>query len=514
MRLVYSHASYGTKTYVPTTLEVVLGRQKADLDLTPDLQVSQKHARVAFEEGEWWIQDLGSRNGTSVNGVDITAKTKLRPSDEILIGETTLKIQIEPEETVLPKGVRAATLILSDHTSAGAVAKPATPQLEAARRRLSAFYELGASLKSIEGLESLLTKLLEQLIRAVPTAQRGALLLRDNDGHLLLKAHIPEGQPSASFSLAEQAMQRKEAFIWKKESEQSKVPRSIVRSETRCAIYAPLVCRDEVLGVVYVDSCIDTKAFDDDDLYLLMSLAYQAAMLVKFHSLHKALREEADMRNSMLRWFSPKIAKKLMARGNILLGGERVQATVLCSDIRGFTAQTRNLEPHQVVEALNETFEILIPIIFKYDGTVDKYVGDSILAVFGTPEADPDQWEHAVRAAIAMQEAMKGLSRTWRNPRREPFEIGIGIHTGEILHGIIGSHDRQEFTIIGDAVNRAARYCDGAGRGEVLISKEVYERVFRLVDVTAKTVQTKHPTTEGNLQGYLVKALKSDTSGE
>lgn len=506
MRVVYSHPSYGTKTYVPSGNVIVLGRQKTDVDLTPDLQVSQKHARLIFEDGDWWIEDLGSRNGTVVNGVDISAKKKLRPSDEILIGETTIRIQVEPQDTV-PKGVRATTLILADHTSLTNSAKPKTPQADAAQRRLAAFYEVGASLKTTDDLEALLAKLVEQLIRAVPTAQRGAILLRDKNGQLLLKAHIPEGQPSASFSLAEQAMQQKEAFIWKREAVESKVPRSIVRSETQCAIYAPLVCREEVLGVVYVDSCLDTNAFDEEDLYLLMSLAYQAAMLVKFHSLQKDLREEADIRGRMLRWFSPKIAKKLMARGNVLLGGERVQATVLCSDIRGFTALTRKMEPHDVVKALNETFELLIPIIFKYDGTVDKYVGDSILAVFGTPEADPDQWEHAVRAGVAMQEAMKDLSRIWRNQGREPFEIGIGIHTGEILHGIIGAQDRQEFTIIGDAVNRAARYCDGAGRGEVFISKEVYERVFRLVDVTAKTVQTKHPTTEGNLQGYLVKGL-------
>jgi adenylate cyclase len=507
VRILYTHPSYGTKNYLSNSERVVIGRVKADLDLTPDLQVSQVHARILREDSNWWIEDLGSRNGTLVNGREIHQKTVLLKADEVVIGETRLRFEAEPEDPG-SQGVRSSTVLASQpETRPNGQKSQVAGLLDIARTRLSVFYELGVAFASSEDVNKLLANLIEQVLRAMPMAQRGAILLRDTHGRLMLKAHVPEGQPSASLSLAEEAIEKKEAFIWKRTAH-VKVPGSIMRSETQCSLYAPLILRDEVLGVMHVDSCIDVNAFTDEDLYLLMALSYQAAMVVKFQSTLKALRDEAAIRTDMMRWFSPKIAKRLMARGNLWSGGERVQATILCSDIRGFTALSMNMEPNQIVKALNETFEILIPIIVKHDGTVDKYIGDSILAVFGTPEADVNQWEHAVRAAVEMQNSMRDLAQVWRLKGREPFEIGIGIHTGEVLHGILGAHDRMEFTIIGDTVNKAARYCDGAGKGEVVISREVYERVFGIVDVTAKTVTTKHPTTEGNLQGYLVRGLK------
>jgi adenylate cyclase len=511
LHFLYSHPSYGTKNFLSTARSVVIGRQKAELDLTPDLQVSQLHARITQEDGVWWIEDLGSLNGTLVNGSEIEKQTRMTASDRVTIGETTLQIQAEQEDSG-KHGTRFGTVRAIEPTAIqdGPANAATASAIDNARKRLSVFYELGAAFASTDNIDVLLTKLVQQVLRAMPMAQRGALLLREQSGQLLLKAHFPEGQPSPSLSLAQQAIENKEAFIWRRDQAQAKVSGSIMRSETQCALYAPLVLRDEVLGVIHVDSCIDAKAFNDEDLYLLMALSYQAAMVVKFQSTLKALRDEASIRSDMMRWFSPKIAKRLASRGNLWSGGERVQATILCSDIRGFTTLTMNMEPNHVVKALNETFELLIPIIIKYDGTVDKYVGDSILAIFGTPEADANQWEHAVCAAVEMQAAMNDLASVWRLKGREPFEIGIGIHTGEILHGIVGAHDRMEFTIIGDAVNRAVRFCDGAGKGEVVISKEVYEHVFRVVDVAGKTIITKHPTAEGNLQGYLVRGLKRD----
>ncbi len=231
---------------------------------------------------------------------------------------------------------------------------------------------------------------------------------------------------------------------------------SIARNETQNAIYAPMIFRDKLLGVVHVDSCISTKAFDDGDLNLVMTLAYQAAMYIKFYSYQTALHEESALRTNMLRWFSPKVAKKLASSGNVQLESERVNATILCSDIRGFTVLAKRMDPGETVKLLNETFEAIVPIIFKYDGTVDKYIGDSVLAVFGSPERDPQQCEHAVRAALEMQAALAQLGQALRFRGREPFEIGIGIHTGEVIHGMVGAQDRMEYTVIGNAVNAAS----------------------------------------------------------
>jgi len=157
------------------------------------------------------------------------------------------------------------------------------------------------------------------------------------------------------------------------------------------------------------------------------------------------------------------------------------------------------------VDLLNECFASLVEAIFKYDGTVDKYIGDAILAVFGSPEPDPQQHDKAVRAALEMQAAMTDLNETRARRGDVTCQIGIGVHCGEVLHGFIGTAERMEFTVIGDAVNRTSRYCDGAGPGEVLISPEVYELVWRQVEAERTSIPTKH---EGDLPAYRVVKWK------
>ena len=179
---------------------------------------------------------------------------------------------------------------------------------------------------------------------------------------------------------------------------------------------------------------------------------------------------------------------------------------MLCADIRGFSGLSEAAAPESIVEMLNVYFSCLVGVIFEYDGSVDKYVGDAILSVFGTPEPDLHQYEKAVRAALAMQEKMRDLNASRKTQGKITCNIGIGIHCGEIVHGFVGTFEPMAFTAIGQAVNRATRYCDGANPGEVVISNELYEHVWGLI-------QHAEPVTvadKGNerLSGYLVKSLK------
>jgi adenylate cyclase len=179
---------------------------------------------------------------------------------------------------------------------------------------------------------------------------------------------------------------------------------------------------------------------------------------------------------------------------------------VLSSDIRGFTRLTAAMDSEDVVDMLNDYFSALVEAIFACEGTVDKFVGDAILAVFGSPDPDPAQHEHAVRAAMQMQAAVAAVNERRRARLLVTCDIGIGVHCGEVIHGFIGSVERMEFTVIGDAVNFAARYGDGAKAGEVLISRALHERVWRLVDAEPVSIATKH---EGKLAAYRVKALRA-----
>ena len=534
----YSYPPNVRKRFKSTATSIILGRisprQPVDLDLTPDVTVSRRHARLTYEQGEYWLEDLNSKYGTWVNGRSIAGRTRIAPGDKIQLGHTTLELMAQdaptrptrvslkhrssldiahafPDEGLLTNIVSATAsptslLRIKEHDQ--------TSLEEAVWRRLSAFYELSVALGSMEAVESLLETVIEHLCSAIPDAQRGALLLQEGP-ELLPKAYAPrQTRPAISFNLARLAMAKQEAFIWRFGiSGETGLFDSVVMHGTQAAMYAPLIWQGEVLGVVLVDNFRTRYAFNGDDLRLLMAMANQAAMFVKNYALQQDLRHQEVVRSNLLRQFSPQVAERLESllreKGHLQLGGKRADpVTILASDVRGFTALSAEMEPDEVVDMLNELFGVCIPIIFKYNGTVDKYVGDAILAVFGSPDPDDRQWENAVRAALEMQQAIEKLRLERQGYGLPICQVGIGIHTGAVLHGFIGSEERMEYTVIGDTVNRASRYCDGAGRGEVVISEAVYAHVSELIEASPKHIQAKHPDIETEVRAYLVKALK------
>jgi adenylate cyclase len=494
---------------------IMIGRstpeQMVDLDLSPDTTVSRHHARVTVENGAYWIEDLGSKYGTLINNIKIALKTQLKTGDQIKLGQTFLEIFV-PESGMLTSSVSAAestpNLLLTMH--------PELASMESIRRRLAAFYELGLALGTVAAVEPLLKTVIEYLCKAIPEAQRGALLLLER-GELAPKAFVPERlKPAVSLSLADLAMENHEAFTWRRGTpgKTGLLSDSVIRHGTQAAMYAPLIWQDEVLGVVLVDNFLSKSVFTDDDLHLLMAMANQVAMFVKNHALQQDLRRQEVVRSNLLRQFSPQVAGRLEGwlkeTNHLKLGGRRADpVTILSSDVRGFTSLSSQMEPNEVVEMLNELFGVCIPIIFKYNGTIDKYVGDAILAVFGSPDPDAHQWENAVKAALEMQEATQRLAQNRQSRSLPVCSVGIGIHTGAVLHGFIGAEEHMEFTVIGDAVNRASRYCDGAGPGEVIISPAVFEHVAELVEAAPKTITSKHPDTEPDLESFMVQSLKA-----
>jgi adenylate cyclase len=192
--------------------------------------------------------------------------------------------------------------------------------------------------------------------------------------------------------------------------------------------------------------------------------------------------------------------------GMLVVGTRQSDITVLISDIRGFTELTARLGPQRMSDLLNEYFPPLIETIFTHGGTIEKFVGDAIFAVFGSPEPDDKQHEQAVRAALRMQAVMNEVSDARARRGAETCCIGIGIDCGKALHGFIGNAERMEYTVIGDAANRASRYCNGAPAGQVLISPELYQWVYKILEVEPVTIPTKH---EGDFHAYRIERVKS-----
>jgi len=166
--------------------------------------------------------------------------------------------------------------------------------------------------------------------------------------------------------------------------------------------------------------------------------------------------------------------------GEIGLGGAKRRAVVLFADIRGFTTLSEELSPDEIALLLNEHFTGMVEVVFEHGGALDKFMGDAMMAIWGAPLARPDDADRAIRAAIDMQRALQARNRRRREQGRRQLEVGIGVNLGEVFAGNIGSDRRLEYTVIGDAVNIAARLCAEAGPGEILIAEALRRALSEL----------------------------------
>ena len=520
------------KVWETPETEVVFGRAEDQspiiLDLSPDQKVSRIHGRIWEEDGLYWVEDLNSSRGTQLNGIEIKrrGKQQLRPEDAILVGQTTLRV--EPAETPgfarQTNYLEQGTLLLPEkhHTQSHvSIAKdvdattidpvPLDRDTDATARRLKMVCDLPFQFATKTTLETLLPAIVDQLVEVIPNGESWALVLSEpGSDALLLKAYRYVQRTYLSETLLRRAMVERKAFVWKKSADVD-ISGSMALSGIEVGMYAPLLWQGEALGAICAGARSAETVFTEEDVRLLVLVGQYAAMAVATHQLQERLRRESVIKANLLRQFSPKVADQLLAhRGRLRLGGRRSEVSVLNSDIRGFTQLAREMDADDVVEMLNEYLSVLVPVIFAHNGTIDKFMGDAILAIFGSPEADPKHHENALRAAVEMQASVMKLNQA-RQLRGAPCrDFGIGIHCGEVVHGFVGTSNRMEFTVIGDAVNRAERYCAAAAEREVLISPEMHEHVWRFVETEQASIPTKH---EGNLVAYRVNCLKEDASG-
>jgi len=190
-------------------------------------------------------------------------------------------------------------------------------------------------------------------------------------------------------------------------------------------------------------------------------------------------------------------------------GGELREVTILISDIRGFTSMSEKKEPAEIVAMLNEYFEVMVDVLFRAQGTLDKYVGDEIMALFGAPVDMPDGALQAVRCAVEMQKALREFNRTRIAENQDEIKIGIGINTGMVITGAIGSSRTLQYTAIGDPVNTASRLCSVAKSGEIILSENTMRLVSPFVEAQSLT-PVKVKGKEQELKIYNVIGLKGE----
>jgi adenylate cyclase len=275
---------------------------------------------------------------------------------------------------------------------------------------------------------------------------------------------------------------------------------------------------------MHLDSLFTSNAFTEKDLQICTGMAQQAAISIQNARLASRIEREAQTRAQISRLIPPSVVEQVV-KGELTIekGGRLTEVTMLFSDIRGFTTMSDGRPAQEIVNTLNEYFEVMVDILFKYSGTLDKFVGDEIIGLFGAPISIEDAPFKAVASAIAMLQALEEFNRTRAAENQAPIRLGIGINTGNDITGSIGSTRALQYTAIGDAMNVASRLVNVAASGEIIISENTYRQVAGRIEATqlppvkvkgkAEELKVYRVTGLRNLQTPIPGALPGDWSG-
>ena len=260
-------------------------------------------------------------------------------------------------------------------------------------------------------------------------------------------------------------------------------------------VYIPLKTVRTPMGILFVAGPPEFQA-TDNDLRLLLSYATQTAYFLESQELAEQMKEEETVRTNLARYLSPQIVEQVIEnKMEVNLGGDRKVVTVLFSDIRDFTTISETMPPDRLVAILNEYFNEMANVIFQYQGSLDKYIGDAMVAVFGSLIELENPVKNAVECSVAMLKLMPKLNEKWaRKYDGFTMEIGIGVNTGDVFLGNIGSMERMEFTVIGDVVNVSSRFSGLARPGQLLLTEGSADKVkeyFNLIELDRANVKGK-----------------------
>jgi class 3 adenylate cyclase len=237
----------------------------------------------------------------------------------------------------------------------------------------------------------------------------------------------------------------------------------------RSVLVIPMTARDKVLGVLHVESA-RPGAFGASDISILCSLANQVGVALDNARLYQQLNELFHG------YIAPQVASTLLEDpSHAKLGGQRREVTVLFADIDGFTSLSEKVPPEELLDLLNACLGVATEAVQEFEGTIDKYMGDALMALFNAPHDQPDHAWRAMRAAVEMQRKLRKLTEAWKHK----LVFSIGLNTGEAVVGNIGSSTLRNFTAIGDTVNLAKRIQETAGSGQVLVSHTTYEAALK-----------------------------------
>lgn len=569
-----------------------LGRHPDNSIQLLDKIVSKNHCLIELRGHRFVLKDLGSLNGTYVDGQRVQGEVLLNEGAEIAMGQTTARIeQVEqvpgplpaqawdhpttamkpgmPVGRRIPSGeprisaptpvqsqgaFRQASAPMAHHpavqsanrtapgiapsapisqippsssrrvgmktrvdlsdqvrsigTQINAVQKGFLPfdrlrndptQLAQDYERLRLSHELAREIALERDLDVLLDKILETIFRFV-RADRGVILLQSQDGLAPAASRRRDGtdRPIPVSSTIMNHVIKERATVLTHDAAMdfaASKGKSMILNNISSAIVAPLLHNDEILGVLWLDS-ESLAQFQQKDLEIVTTIANQAAMFIEINILGKKIEQEVVNRERFSRLLSPNVAEKVLSGElEVKKGGRSVDGcTVFNSDIRGFTAMSERASPEEIVDMLNEYFERMVETIFKYEGTLDKFMGDGIMALWGAPVVHPDDAIRAVECALEQIQVLQCFNEERVSAGKGRLDIGFGIHTGPLVAGYIGSSKALSYTVIGDTANTSARLCGIAKPSQIVVSETTLEMLrgkFRFDELPPASLKNK-----------------------
>jgi adenylate cyclase len=493
-----------------------IGRAASNDITLPHSSISRSHALLEGNHDIWMIRDQHSANGVLVNGVRVE-HAELNSGDVIGLGDIKLRFenmttgtvvakaspelashltQILDQENVAKLLERSRTKPPSEWTDSRVDTESRIEFLRRENRLLTLLYQVSRALGDKTTVEDVSECVLD-LVLQIDGAERGyAMLLTEESlrdapqsasNYTFLPAILRYRQsPKASApqmalsrTIIQQVMESKGPLLVldAREDARFSASHSVAISGTQSAMCAPLLSRERLFGLLYVDNLSKRGTFMPEDLEVFAVIAAQAGLVIDRVLAKSEVKRQGVQLSALERFLSPAISKKITAEAaDIRLGGESQRITLLFADVRGFTTMAEQMKPREAVEVLNEFFDRMTKVIFEHDGTLDKYLGDGLMALFGAPFALQNDAEAAVRAAVNMQKSLAELNKT---SGRAPISIGIGIHTGEAVVGFLGTERRMDYTAIGDTVNVASRLTSQAGPDQIVISAATYTQLCR-----------------------------------
>lgn len=489
---------------------ITVGRGNANDLVLNDSSVSRFHAVIKLRANSIFVADRGSTNGIVLNDQKINKETELKDGDVALVGLYHLRlenvdekgIQVRrgewpstlnnlmrdrPEQTALPRSSDKPSSQFTD--LAGRVKK-----LERENYLLTVLYEAGKALNAKLALEDICEQVIS-LACLIEGVERGFVMLFDERGEVMRQSEVRYRNPESPETKPQIILSRSVVELIRKErqpiliedvnaDERFSGSESLKISGLRSAMCAPLVGKDRLFGILYVDNLEKASAFTQEELNVFALVAAQAGAAIDNAVAHEKIAQQSVQRSALERFLSPEVVEMVVANPDIRLGGVNQEVTVMFADIRGFTTMSEAMEPGRVVEILNEYFTRVTDVIFDNGGTLDKYIGDAVMAVFGAPISKGNDAAAAVNSAIQIQRLLIELNRDAAAREWPELRVGIGINTGNAIAGNIGSPRRLDYTVVGDAVNTAQRLMTNAAGGQILISESTAKKLGK----TGKTI--------------------------